>query len=176
MTFEVFKYSVRGLYEADKLTFTLLLALKIDMQAQKVRPEEFSILIKGKCGKHCTKLSEYAEENLKRKSFWVKKKNSRWMDATQFLIHVFLCLWCTTHHIYKPHLSHLFHIHFNDPKKSVMLSLPRLYVAGAFVWGRTYFWLLYSLHPFSSLWPSQPHGRCVSEMSDPGAGDQFVYK
>ncbi|PVD20700.1 hypothetical protein C0Q70_18859 [Pomacea canaliculata] len=47
MTFEVFKYSVRGLYEADKLTFTLLLALKIDMQAQKVRPEEFSILIKG---------------------------------------------------------------------------------------------------------------------------------
>lgn len=76
MTFEVFKYSVRGLYEADKLTFTLLLALKIDMQAQKVRPEEFSILIKGKCGKHCTKLSEYAEESLKRKSFWVKQELS----------------------------------------------------------------------------------------------------
>ena len=48
MTFEVFKYSVRGLYEADKMTFTLLLALKIDMAGNKIKREEFMTFIKGK--------------------------------------------------------------------------------------------------------------------------------
>lgn len=48
MTFEVFKYTVRGLYEADKNTFTLLLALKIDMQAGKIKREEFMTFVKGK--------------------------------------------------------------------------------------------------------------------------------
>jgi hypothetical protein len=47
MTFEVFKYSVRGFYEADKMTFTLLLALKVDMQAGKIKREEFMTFIKG---------------------------------------------------------------------------------------------------------------------------------
>ncbi|CAH1780130.1 unnamed protein product [Owenia fusiformis] len=47
MTFEVFRYAARGLYESDKLTFTILLALKIDMGMNKIKHEEFQTLIKG---------------------------------------------------------------------------------------------------------------------------------
>ena len=48
MTYEVYKYACRGLYECDKLTYTLLLALKIDLASNKIKREEFSTLIKGK--------------------------------------------------------------------------------------------------------------------------------
>ena len=47
LTYELYKYAVRGYYEEHKFMFTLLLTLKIDLQASRLRFEEFQTLIKG---------------------------------------------------------------------------------------------------------------------------------
>lgn len=45
LTFEVFRYTCRGLYETHKFLFTLQLALKIDMDKGHIKFEEFQVTI-----------------------------------------------------------------------------------------------------------------------------------
>ncbi|XP_023289507.1 dynein heavy chain 8, axonemal, partial [Orussus abietinus] len=47
LTYEIFKYKARGLYGDHKYMFTLLMALKIELQRGTVAHEEFQFFIKG---------------------------------------------------------------------------------------------------------------------------------
>ena len=47
LTYEVFRYSCRGLYETHKFLFTLLLPLKIGLQSRAIGYNEFQTFIKG---------------------------------------------------------------------------------------------------------------------------------
>ncbi|XP_075265378.1 dynein axonemal heavy chain 5-like isoform X2 [Convolutriloba macropyga] len=47
LTFESFRYTIRGLYEEHKFMFTLLVTLKIDLNTKRIKPDEFNTLIKG---------------------------------------------------------------------------------------------------------------------------------
>ncbi|XP_054290039.1 dynein axonemal heavy chain 8-like [Macrosteles quadrilineatus] len=47
LTYEVFKYKCRGLYESHKYMFTLLLTMKVDLQRKAITHEEFQNFIKG---------------------------------------------------------------------------------------------------------------------------------
>ncbi|XP_058810344.1 dynein axonemal heavy chain 8 [Phymastichus coffea] len=47
LTFEVFRYKARGLYEIHKFMFVLLMTLKIDLERGAITHEEFQYFIKG---------------------------------------------------------------------------------------------------------------------------------
>lgn len=50
MTYEIYKYKCRGLYEQHKYLFLLMMTLKIDLQKGYVTFEEFQNFIKGNLG------------------------------------------------------------------------------------------------------------------------------
>lgn len=47
LTFEVFRYTARGLYEIDKFLYTTLLTCKLELNLGKIRMDEFQTFIKG---------------------------------------------------------------------------------------------------------------------------------
>lgn len=48
LTYAVFAYTARGLYEEHKFLFVQLMTLKIEMAAGRIRMDEFQTFIKGK--------------------------------------------------------------------------------------------------------------------------------
>jgi len=46
LTSEVFRQCVRGLYEVDRVTFTLMLALNVDVLAHNITRHEFVTFVK----------------------------------------------------------------------------------------------------------------------------------
>jgi len=65
LTFSTFSYTARGLYEKDKFLFTILMTLKIQLQAKAIKSEEFQCFIKGTklviCS-HCLQRSSYSHK------------------------------------------------------------------------------------------------------------------
>jgi dynein heavy chain len=51
-TYSIFRYVRRGLYEKDKIIYALLLALKIDLKAEKITPKEFSTMLRAGAAHH----------------------------------------------------------------------------------------------------------------------------
>lgn len=47
LTFEVFRYIVRGLYEVDKFLYIIFLICKVELNQGKIWMEEFQTFIKG---------------------------------------------------------------------------------------------------------------------------------
>ncbi|KAK3576985.1 hypothetical protein CHS0354_005992 [Potamilus streckersoni] len=47
LTYEVFAYTARGVYEKDKFLFTILMTLKLEMNSGRIKIEEFQVFIKG---------------------------------------------------------------------------------------------------------------------------------
>ncbi|XP_050440010.1 dynein axonemal heavy chain 5-like [Adelges cooleyi] len=47
LTYDIFKYKCRGLYEKDKTLFTILVTLKIDLDCQNISKDQFEYFIKG---------------------------------------------------------------------------------------------------------------------------------
>ncbi|XP_034179159.2 dynein heavy chain 8, axonemal kl-3 [Osmia lignaria lignaria] len=47
LTYEIFRYKARGLYQIHKYMFSLLMTLKIDLQREAITYDEFQYLIKG---------------------------------------------------------------------------------------------------------------------------------
>lgn len=47
LTYEIFKYKARGLYQIHKYMFSLLMTLKIDLQRDAITYDEFQYFIKG---------------------------------------------------------------------------------------------------------------------------------
>ena len=47
LTYLTFSYTTRGLYEADKFLFTILMTLQVQMEAKAISQEEFQCFIKG---------------------------------------------------------------------------------------------------------------------------------
>lgn len=47
LTYEVYRYKSRGLYEVHKYMFVLMLTLRIDLQQGNIKLQEFEFIIKG---------------------------------------------------------------------------------------------------------------------------------
>jgi len=47
LTYLTFSYTTRGLYEADKFLFTILMTLQVQLEAKAINQEEFQCFIKG---------------------------------------------------------------------------------------------------------------------------------